>query len=424
MIMLKEITIKNFKSIKDEIFFTMEADSDRVGEYKNHYVKTNDNDILRTSSMYGPNGGGKSNILSAILMLKNIVIDGGYNVTIPKEISNVFSDDNIITETVFFINEKYEIGYSIKYNQQVVGKNAMYGIINHPFLIHFYIFEEEIVYREKNKNEFKTLLTRNEKGKLISNDLKSYGVNLDINISQSISAINHLFTSYANTKEKLSIGLDVIKELWNEINSITMIDKPKLLDDYLLNIIRNNKDTLIKIMNNMDIKIDDIIIYENHVILYPIYFVRNININGNLMTKELSLIEESSGTTKIFWMVVEFISSINNNTIFICDDMNSYLHPKLFREIINLFNSDFNKKSQLIFNSHDILNMDNSLFRRDEIWFVFRDENYSTKIIPLSNIVNYKGEQVRKDAKYYKQYLEGKYGADPFIKKGFGWNEL
>lgn len=102
--------------------------------------------------------------------------------------------------------------------------------------------------------------------------------------------------------------------------------------------------------------------------------------------------------------------------------MNAYLHPKLFRTIVELFQTNVTG-SQLIFNSHDILNMDNDLFRRDEIWFAYRDDSYSTKLVPLSNIVNYKGEQVRKDAKYYKQYLEGKYGAAPFIAKGLNWNE-
>ena len=67
--------------------------------------------------------------------------------------------------------------------------------------------------------------------------------------------------------------------------------------------------------------------------------------------------------------------------------------------------------------------MSNELFRRDEIWFAYRDDNYSTKLTSLSNIVNYKGEQVRKDAIYSKQYLEGRYGADPFISRGLNWNE-
>ena len=67
--------------------------------------------------------------------------------------------------------------------------------------------------------------------------------------------------------------------------------------------------------------------------------------------------------------------------------------------------------------------MNKELFRRDEIWFAYRDQTYSSCLIPLSNIVNYKGEQIRNDASYNKQYLEGKYGADPFITKGLSWNE-
>ena len=137
--------------------------------------------------------------------------------------------------------------------------------------------------------------------------------------------------------------------------------------------------------------------------------------------KELPLKSESKGTQKIFWILLRILS-YGKNRIFYCDDMNAFLHPKLFRAVIKLFQEN-NSETQLIFNSHDILNMNNDLFRRDEIWFAYRDETYSTKLVSLSNIVNYKGEQVRKDAKYYKQYLEGKYGADPFIAKGLSWHE-
>ena len=112
-----------------------------------------------------------------------------------------------------------------------------------------------------------------------------------------------------------------------------------------------------------------------------------------------------------------------DNSIFFSDDFNAYLHPKMCRAIIEWFTSDKNTNCQFIFNSHDIINMNKELFRRDEIWFAYRDEDYSSRLVALSNIVNYKGEQIRNDATYYKQYLEGKYGADPFIKKGFSWNE-
>ena len=114
---------------------------------------------------------------------------------------------------------------------------------------------------------------------------------------------------------------------------------------------------------------------------------------------------------------------IKRKTVFLCDDMNSYLHPKLYESIVRHFTSKEIQYSQLIFNSHDILNMRSELFRRDEIWFVYRDENYSSVLIPLSNIVDFRGKQVRKDVVYSKQYLEGKFGFDPVIIKDLKWYE-
>ena len=129
------------------------------------------------------------------------------------------------------------------------------------------------------------------------------------------------------------------------------------------------------------------------------------------------------GTQKIFGLFYRLIANSASQNIYLADDLNAYLHPKLMREIVALINSSNFGSTQLIFNSHDIINMNNEVFRRDEIWFAFRDGDYSTRLVPLSNITNYKGEQIRNDASYSKQYLEGKYGADPYIKKGLNWNE-
>lgn len=62
-------------------------------------------------------------------------------------------------------------------------------------------------------------------------------------------------------------------------------------------------------------------------------------------------------------------------------------------------------------------------FRRDEIWFVVKEDGFESEMFALTDVVNYKGEKVRKDAKYSKQYLEGRYGADPFISRGVYWDE-
>ena len=72
--------------------------------------------------------------------------------------------------------------------------------------------------------------------------------------------------------------------------------------------------------------------------------------------------------------------------------------------------------AQLIFTSHDLSTMNNEVFRRDEIWFVAKGNNQNSKLYSLVEFKTGNGEVVRKDAKYDKQYLEGKYGADPYLK--------
>ena len=61
--------------------------------------------------------------------------------------------------------------------------------------------------------------------------------------------------------------------------------------------------------------------------------------------------------------------------------------------------------------------MNSEVFRRDEIWFVAKGNNQNSKLYSLVEFKTGNGEGVRKDAKYDKQYLEGKYGADPYLRK-------
>lgn len=80
--------------------------------------------------------------------------------------------------------------------------------------------------------------------------------------------------------------------------------------------------------------------------------------------------------------------------------------------------------AQLIFTSHDLSTMNNDIFRRDEIWFVAKGNEENSKLYSLVEFKNKKGESVRKDAKYDKQYLEGKYGADPYLKTIIDWSDI
>lgn len=423
--MLKELTIQNYKSINQEIIFSMEADIERVSEYKNHIVTLNNNNLLKVASMYGPNGGGKTNILDALVLIKNIVLYNSLPVNYSqKSISCEFSNSNITTETVFFVTEKYEIGYKFDTTLNISQQNSIdiNGNKISYFIRNYILKYESVIFKEKNKNDFITLFERDEKGNITSELLDKLEINYSKVINENLSAITYLYNTFVNILNIQHIEYDVLMNLYQEINNIFDLEVTNINISVALNAINANKDKLIKLLNDVDIKINDIVISKTDK-LSPIKFERIINVNNNEEKKYISLQDESKGTKKIFWMFVNLLNENTKSHIFICDDMNAYLHPKLYKTIIEIFNLEKNKNKQLIFNSHDIINMTNELFRRDEIWLVYRDDNYSTKLVPLSNIVNYKGEQVRKDAKYYKQYLEGRYGADPFIKKGLNWYE-
>ena len=107
-----------------------------------------------------------------------------------------------------------------------------------------------------------------------------------------------------------------------------------------------------------------------------------------------------------------------NGGICIIDELDSRLHPKLLKFIIGLFKSKVNSnRAQLIFTSHDLVTMSNTVFRRDEILFAAKNEKEESELYSLFEIRDKNGKSVSKNSSYSKQYLEGRYGSDPYFKR-------
>ena len=141
---------------------------------------------------------------------------------------------------------------------------------------------------------------------------------------------------------------------------------------------------------------------------------------------ELNLFDESSGTRKLFGLLPFIAKSLLRGTTLVIDELDAKIHPVLLKYLIMMFgNMKKNKKgAQLIFTSHDLSTMNSEVFRRDEIWFVAKGKCQNSKLYSLVEFKNKKGESVRKDAKFDKQYLEGKYGADPYLKRIIDWGRV
>ena len=404
--MLSQFTVKNYKSIRDELTIDMQAVA--ISEHPAHLIKDTDGEeYLPVAVIYGPNGGGKSNVLEAFQVLVAKVTRPLYVTTSRSEqelaliripvAPFAFSDDtrNAPTEfEVFFRTETSEYRYILHVQDEQV------------------IFEQ--LDRVKKDTARKSALFERKNGTI---KLKGVLGSLKVGdgVSNSIPLLSYLGITYSEN--------DVIKEVidWF-VNKVSFLNYGNPFQEarILVDQSEDSKKLVLKMIQEMDLDIEDFRIEEEENNRFEIY-TRHIVDDKEV---ELKLNEESSGTRKIFGLLPFVANSIVNGRTLIVDELDAKIHPILLKYIIELF-SDKEKNrrgAQLIFTSHDLSTMNNEVFRRDEIWFVAKGRGQNSKLYSLVEFKNDKGESVRKDAKYDKQYLEGKYGADPYLQKIIDWN--
>lgn len=119
---------------------------------------------------------------------------------------------------------------------------------------------------------------------------------------------------------------------------------------------------------------------------------------------------ESDGTIKSIILYNYVRSAILDNRSIVVDEINIKLHPLLLKFIVDLFYEE-NTQAQLIYTTHDTTLMDKKFFRRDQIWFVQKDEYGYSELSALSDF------KVRSDASFERDYLAGVYGGIPLIKE-------
>ena len=180
------------------------------------------------------------------------------------------------------------------------------------------------------------------------------------------------------------------------------------------------RNVFFSMLKEMDINISDLRIEEDTEGKIKDIFCKHI-INGEKF--ELLFQDESSGTRKIFSCLARINNCLQNGEVLVADELDAKLHPKLLLFIIELFTSpQKNKKgAQLLITSHDMINMTPEVLRRDEIWFCALNANNASNLYSLIALKEENGKPPRKDAIYGKRYSEGKYGADPYIRRELDW---
>lgn len=123
---------------------------------------------------------------------------------------------------------------------------------------------------------------------------------------------------------------------------------------------------------------------------------------------------ESYGTVRFINMFPLILKALVEGSVLVMDEFDANIHPMALMNIINIFHDDdINKKNaQLIFNTHNPIFLNANIVRRDEIKFVERDdETHLSTHYSLSDFKTSGSNGVRKADDYLKHYFLGRYGA-------------
>ena len=384
IIMLKSFKVRNFKSFRDEIEFSMEKGNTTGLE---NFNTIEDKELLKSAMLFGANASGKSNIFLAIAKMKEIIFNSSTDDTEYQIITDNFKFDlNSANEPVMF-----EIDFFQKDIEYIYGFEVLNGNINKEWLHRRVKSKADLFIR--NAPDWESI--KISSGFKEAEDLKKY------------TRPNALFLSIASR-----FNVEIATEIKEWFKNFKIISSDILSNSFTLEMLNKEieKKKIINFLKTADLGIEDIILEKEDVKTIHRVYVSDNNITGNI---EFDFNFESEGTKKFLTLAGPIIDALENGKVLVIDELSSKLHYQLSDYIVRLFNSiDKNKNNaQLIFNSHLPLFLDNKEFRKDQIWFVEKDKFGKSKLYSLYDI------NVRKDLSYMKSYLLGKFGALPEIKE-------
>ncbi len=419
--MIYEFEFKNFRSYRSMagIDFTAKP----IGEFKESLITIDHNTaLLPVCAIYGPNGGGKSSALFALLALRNIVIEPLVQMAFMKskneKLALLSIEELQATLKTASIGDEY-----YKWDDTSCNEPMMFSILfsmeNHKYRYELSLFrnticEENLFFEDLKTGDIYSVFERDKEGIYVNECLQSIDID---KINESLPIISYI---------SMFKNIDIIDEVIKFFLRIQIVDFDKPAQDrkILVSALEKNKKQVINILKSMGIDICDIYIeYSDDSKVKNIYTKHCLE-NGE--EKELYFEEESSGTRKIFSILPVILNVIKNGSLLVVDELDAKLHPVLLQGIIEMFTNPMinTKGAQLLFTSHDLTTMNNKVFRRDEIWFSAINAYDESVLYSLVDFRKENGDKPRNDENYNKQYLEGRYGADPYMHKIQNWEEI
>jgi len=408
--MLLQFQCKNHRSIKDEITFSMLASSDDSHEEKLIKNLGEGNYISRCASLYGANGSGKTSVISAILYMKQLVVNSN---SYQNELQMIRLPHKLAVDlpTGYCINfEKNGIVYcySFEYdNKEILAESLCYWPNGKKAMIF-----ERTSDMENNEPSFKFSNEFKKIGENCRGRLKSFKLLLSVAFVET--NIEYVATAFNFFQNDLVVLFSKEPSNWLQY-SIDMLQKDVELRKIFLGFLHSIGSDILDLSLDTQIRTFS----EKELLNFPPELrpafsnqkVRSDTLKLKYKDFDIDIKDESEGIKKLFTMVCPLIDIIRNNKIFFCDEIENSLHSSIVMEIIRRFFNNEKSTAQLIFATHNTEILDLNIMRRDQIWFTELEKTErKTDLYSLSDIKN-----VRKDEAVQKGYIAGKYGAVPMI---------
>ena len=404
--MLVQFSVKNYKSFRDLNVLSTAG----VRSFKEHLISNtiaiNEKDrLLKTVALYGNNASGKSNFLNAISIMKGVVInsfgrslDEKNNEKFPliKFLLNTKSEAEPTTFEIVFLLEgvKYRYGFRLDFDKVIeewlfqtnVKEVQLFKREEQKLKINKSAFAEGVD-KEKNLLNSVLFLTLNAQ---LKGELSSRIVHWFINTNHITGLNDRGYNKYTTDKLKKDANFHHWVSQFLRYLEITNV---------------STREDETKPSENA--QKDKKIVLETHHRAYneDNVFVDTIPFHLDYM--------ESEGTKKILYLLGPWYDTLRNGKILFVDELDSRLHPNMTKALINFFHKFNKNKAQLIFATHDISILTHKTFRRDQIWFVEKDQFGASQLFSMAD---FKTARVRNKSAFDKNYLSGKYGAIPYFE--------
>lgn len=441
--MLIRFIVQNFRSINDEIELSMIPG--RVRKHPDHVVKASNKSgysLLKTAVLYGANAAGKSNLVEAIRFAQTQIVKG------------TRAGEKIAFQRFRLDEEARSQPARFEFEIKVYDKAYAYGFEVTPDTVHAeWLYE---LYKTKESKRLFDRITKNNQSQVEVNK-KLLGIGKeDSRFLQFVAKgtrPNQLFLTECNER-----NVPYFSDVINWFQKVLLVLPPPSVQANSMEMhLKGDEeliDTLVKSLKSFNIDISGIQLKEIKENLPSdlselfdkmpgdMQYVVIGGSRGRIVIRrdeegivrafrvvtthkasddsdvQFEFNEESDGTIRLIDLLSGFITSLEDERVFVVDELDRSLHPVLSCNFLDFFlKSTAGFPNQLIVTTHESALLDLELLRRDEIWFVDKNKKGATELYSLEEFTPRYDKDIRRG------YLQGRYGAIPIVRKAreLGW---